>query len=447
MPRPFAPDAAHDAAPEPAPVVDPDAVIGDAPDGIPGGMLRPGLDAMFIDFDSFFASCEQQRQPQLRGRPVGVIPVATEHTCCIAASYEAKAFGVKTGTPIRDARRMCPGIAFVLAEHRIYIEFQQRALEAIDLCAPVWAVHSIDELSIKLCPRTRQADEAMALGRAIKASLAQHVGAFMRCSIGIAPNRFLAKTGSNLDKPDGLCVLDGASIPGRLFGLDPKKLTGVGGAMSGRLRACGITTVGQLYACSPEELRRIWKSVLGEMWWAQLRGGTDWYDRPSTRQSVSHGHMMEPALRTHEGARSLGVRLLTKACVRLRDIDYHATRITVFVRYEDGHRWTADGVFEPARDSLAIQRVLARVWNPPAHDRPKQVIVVLSGLIPSRGVEASLFDAAERSSELSDVFDRITRRYGYDAIYTASMHHAKKAAPRRIAFGNIPDLNIPDAEI
>jgi hypothetical protein len=95
-----------------------------------------------------------------------------------------------------------------------------------------------------------------------------------------------------------------------------------------------------------------------------------------------------------------------------------------------------------------LQRVLARAWKPPAHHaRPKQVIVVLSGLTRSRDVEASLFDQAERSSGLSDVFDRITRRYGYDAIYTASMHAAKKAAPRRISFGNIPDLSIPDAEV
>jgi DNA polymerase IV len=418
------------------------------PPGIPGGMLKQRLDVLFIDFDSFFASCEQQRQPHLRGRPVGVIPVATDSTCCIAASYEAKAFGVKTGTPIRDARRLCPGIAFVLAEHRVYIEFQQKALEAIDLCAPVWAVHSIDELSIKLCPRTRERREAVKLGEAIKASLAEHVGAFMRCSVGIAPNRFLAKTASNLDKPNGLCVLDETNIPERLFALDPKKLTGVGNSMRERLAHAGIDTVGRLYQCSQQELRAIWKSVLGELWWTQLRGGADWYDRPSSRQSVSHGHVMDPSLRTPEGARSLAVRLLTKACVRLRDIDYHATRMTIFVRYEDGHRWATEDAFEPSRDSLVLQRVLARAWKPPAHHaRPKQVIVVLSGLTRSRDVEASLFDQAERSSGLSDVFDRITRRYGYDAIYTASMHAAKKAAPRRISFGNIPDLSIPDAEV
>lgn len=116
------------------------------------------------------------------------------------------------------------------------------------------------------------------------------------------------------------------------------------------------------------------------------------------------------------------------------------------VRFEDRARWNAEEDFEPTRDSLALQRVLVRAWNPPDRPRPMQVVVVLSGLVPSAGVEASLFDTATRSEELSGVMDRITRRYGYDAVYAGSMHLAKKAAPRRIAFGNIPDLSIPDRE-
>lgn len=404
------------------------------------------LSAMFIDFDSFFASCEQQRDPSLRGRPVGVIPVETDNTCCIAASGEAKARGVKTGTPIREARRLCPGIRLVVAEHRLYIEFQQRALEAIDRCAPVWGVHSIDELSIRLCPRTRAESAAVQLGRDIKASIAERVGPFVRCTVGIAPNRFLAKTASGLGKPDGLLVLDRTNIAERLFHRPAEKLTGIGDAMGRRLRARRIETVADLYAASEKELRAVWEGVVGGMWYEQLRGGADYYDRPTSRQSISHGHIMDPSLRHPEGARSLAVRLLSKAAVRLRDCGYHATRMRISVRFEDGARWGGEEDFEPTRDSLALQRVLVRAWHPPEGHRPKQVVVVLSGLVPSAGVEASLFGTATRSEELSGVMDRITRRYGYDAVYTGSMHLAKKAAPRRIAFGNIPDLAIPDRE-
>lgn len=405
------------------------------------------LRAMFIDFDSFYASCEQQRDPELRGRPVGVIPVRTEQTCCIAASYEAKAFGVKTGTPIREARRLCPGIRFVLAEHRVYIKWQQRALEAIDRCAPVWGVHSIDELSIRLCPRTRERNEAIELGRSIKQSLREHVGEHIRCTVGIASNRFLGKTGSNLGKPDGLLVLDRSSIAERVFPLDIEKLTGIGERMGARLRRWGFSTVADLYRADEKQLRAAWEGVLGTMWHQQLRGGPDWYDRPTSRKSISHGHVMAPALRSPEGARALAFRLLTKACVRLRDADCHASRMHIMVRFEDGSKWNNERSFEFSRDSLAMQRTLARAWSPPSPSPPKQVIVVLDGLAPSSSVENSLFEHANKSEQLSGTLDRITKRYGYDAIYPAGMHAAKKAAPRRIAFGNIPDLHIPDAEV
>ncbi len=405
------------------------------------------LRALFIDFDSFFASCEQQRDPALRGRPLGVIPVKTENTCCIAASAEAKAKGVRTGTPIREARRLCPGIRFVLAEHRVYIEAQRRALEAIDRCAPVWAVHSIDELSIKLCPRTRSRDGAIGLARSIKASLRRHAGEHLRCTIGIASNRFLAKTASNLGKPDGLLILDREEIAGRILALDVEKLTGIGPGMGRRLRARGLAHVTDLYAASEKHLRGAWEGVLGSMWFDQLRGGPDWYDRPTSRKSISHGHIMDPQLRTPDGARALAFRLLTKACVRLRDADHHATRIHLSVRFEDRTKWGCERLFEPTRDSLALQRTLAQAWSPPMPAPPKQVVVVLDGLIPSSSIEASLFEHANRSEQLSGTLDRIARRYGYDAVYPAGMHQAKKAAPRRIAFGNIPDLHIPDAEI
>lgn len=405
------------------------------------------LRAMFIDFDSFFASCEQQRDPALRGKPVGVIPVKTDGTCCIAASYEAKKFGVKTGTPVPEARRLCPGIRFVHAEHRVYIDFQQRALEAIDRCAPVWGVHSIDELSIRLCPATREQPAAEALVAEIKRTLAERIGPFVRCSAGIAPNRFLAKVGSGLDKPNGLCVLDHTTIPRLLFHRDVELLGGIGNAMGRRLRARGIVTIRDLYAAGRTELHRVWQSIDSELWWRQLRGGSDWYDRPTRRGHISHGHVMAPELRTPAGARALGVRLLTKACVRLRDEGYHATRLHVRVRFEGGWTWAHDEVFEPTRDSLVLLRVLARGWSPPTNPTPKQVVVVLGGLTPSAGVEDSLFAPARQSDVLSATLDRITRRYGYDAVYPASMHDAKRAAPRRIAFGNVPDLAIPDVEI
>src|SRR5450432_47129 len=102
------------------------------------------LRALVIDFNSFFASVEQQEQPALRGQPVAVVPVMTDSTCCIAASYEAKCFGIKTGTNVGEARQRCPGLIVVEARPPLYIEYHHKLIAAVDACLPVTDVRSID---------------------------------------------------------------------------------------------------------------------------------------------------------------------------------------------------------------------------------------------------------------------------------------------------------------
>jgi len=114
----------------------------DASDPAPAGESAQGplLNWLFVDLNSYFASVEQQVRPELRGRPVGVVPMMADTTCCIAASYEAKAFGVRTGTIVADAKRMCPEIVLVEGRHEIYTEYHHRVVEAVESCVPVTAV-------------------------------------------------------------------------------------------------------------------------------------------------------------------------------------------------------------------------------------------------------------------------------------------------------------------
>ena len=93
---------------------------------------EPVLNWLFVDLNSYFASVEQEVRPELRGRPVGVVPMMADTTCCIAASYEAKAFGVRTGTIVADAKRMCPDIVLVEARHEIYVDYHHRVVEAVE---------------------------------------------------------------------------------------------------------------------------------------------------------------------------------------------------------------------------------------------------------------------------------------------------------------------------
>src|SRR5476651_220485 len=162
---------------------------------------------LYVDFNSYFASVEQQLRPELRDKPVAIVAVETDATCAIAASYEAKAFGVKTGTPIWEAKKLCPGLICVLAQHERYVEYHHRILEEVDQHIPVTAVCSIDEVACRLMDNETSVERATAIALSIKRGLAANVGEYVKCSIGIAANRYLAKVATDLQKPDGLTVL------------------------------------------------------------------------------------------------------------------------------------------------------------------------------------------------------------------------------------------------
>jgi DNA polymerase-4 len=160
---------------------------------------------LFLDLNAFFASCEQQEAPALRGKPIIVVRTLTDSAVAIAASYSAKAHGVKTGTIMREARRLCPDVMPVQANHRLYIEYHERILAAVASCMPVEKVMSIDEMACRLMGIEPQVDVARALALKVKRALHEQVGECLTCSFGIAPNVFLGKVGSDLQKPDGSC--------------------------------------------------------------------------------------------------------------------------------------------------------------------------------------------------------------------------------------------------
>jgi len=123
---------------------------------------------LFLDLNSYFASVEQELRPELRDRPVAVVPVMADTSCAIAASYQAKAFGVRTGTQIGEAKRMCPGLVLVEARHEVYVDYHNRIVEAVERCIPVSAVMSIDEMAARLMGREEVLTAAMDLGRRVK---------------------------------------------------------------------------------------------------------------------------------------------------------------------------------------------------------------------------------------------------------------------------------------
>ena len=409
------------------------------------------LRSLFVDFNSYFASVEQHEDETLRGHPVGVVPVAAETTSLIAASYEAKAFGVSTGTLVRDARRLCPGIQIRVARPERYVYWHHRLIEAIDRAIPIARVGSIDEVACELVGRQRQRAMAEAIAAQVKheVSLAAPGGA-IRCSIGIAPNDFLAKTASDMRKPDGLTVIEQAELPQALHGLTLRDLCGIGASMEARLHEAGISTVAELTAADKHRLRHVWGGIEGERMWGLLRGA--WLPVAATvRGSIGHSHVLGPELRNAVGARAVLKKLLVKAAMRMRREEMLGGALAVRIRFV-GHelRWERDLTFDHTDDSRELLQLLnsmldsgqrKRLLPGPTNAVPLSVSVTLLRLVPRTQSSGSLFAPTDDPRKVDALVDRINAKFGYNKVYFGSMQLALEhdAAPMRIPFNRIPD--------
>lgn len=415
------------------------------------------LRCLFVDFNSYFASVEQQDDPRLRGRPIGVVPVMAETTCCIAASPEAKVFGVKTGTPVREARERCPDIVLIEARPARYVEVHHQLMAAIEDCIHHEKAPSIDEVPCWLIGRERQRGNAEAIARDIKRTLIDRGFDAIRCSIGIAPNEFLAKTASDMQKLDGLTVLEMTDLPHALHRLELRDFCGIGPSMERRLQRAGIHSTEQLCAASREHLRAAWGSIEGERYWLQLRG-FHLPRRESQRGSVGHSHVLGPELRNYDGARSVLFKLLAKAAMRLRKEKFLAGGLAIRIRFVGkDKRFERDLSFAPIDDTPTLLKLLGRElealeralasgrWNPKRYP-PLSVAVTLVQLEARGSVSGELMPERHRSREMSAVLDRINQRYGNNALYFGAMQNAlsRQAAPMRIAFGQIPQTDVEE---
>ena len=413
------------------------------------------LRSLFVDFNSYFASVEQQIKPHLRGKPVGVLPVMAHGTNCIAASVEAKAFGVKTGTSVEDAKRLCPEIVFVEAKHEIYVDFHHRAIAAVERMAPVRQVLSIDEMECELTGSWRERSKAEAIARSIKKEVLSSVGVCLRCSVGIAPNTLLAKLASDMRKPDGLVVIEQAELPGRLHPLKLSDVQGIGKRMLQRLQVAGIFSMAELCAAPRDVLHTVWGGVAGSEMHDMLRG--QWYGpRTTTARSLGHSHVLPPELRNPAGALGVLMRLTQKAAMRLRKQGFYATAMSISVRCD--HRYQAtpgggrDAQFGQIQDTGYFLDVLQKLWLSGLQElqHPKAVNVTMHGLVLAGQHTPDLFDLPQASvalvpatrdrTRLDAAMDKLNKTYGKNTLYFAASHEARDTAPMRIAFNRIPDL-------
>ena len=400
----------------------------------------PQIRWLFLDLKSYFASVEQQINPKLRGRPVAIVPIMAESGCCIAASREAKVRGIKTGTGVAEARRLCPGIQIVEARPQRYVEYHHAIVAAVESCIPVTAIHSIDEMACRLTGPQRELDCATELARRIKTTIRRNVGEALTCSIGLAPNRLLAKVACDMQKPDGLTAIRSVDLPSILYSLAPIDIPGIGPRMNRRLEARGITTVQRLCELTRKDMKRLWGGITGERFWYWLHGH-DIPDIVTHQSSIGHSHVLPPELRTEAGAYAVLQKLVAKAALRLRQQHLWCTRLFVMVKCFNKRSWEAKIDFAECRDTLTLLEALARLWEErsagPAHN-PFIVAVNLLGLIPGEQHNLSIFEDKRRLA-LADTMDRVNAKYGRATLYPAALHTVRSAAPTRISFQTIPD--------
>lgn len=401
---------------------------------------------LFLDLNSFFASCEQQLRPELRGRPLAVTPLDSDSTCAIAASYEAKRFGIKTGTKIYEAKRLCPDLVCVPARHDVYKVFHERIKDVIRGYLPIHEVCSIDEVACRLSSEQRAPADAKALGQQIKTGLAEGIGRYVRASIGLGPNPYLAKVATELQKPDGLVAVTRDDLPEALYPLELRDLPGIGANMQARLNAVGVVDLPSLWRLSAEQMRRIWGGVVGERFWLMLHG----FEVPRLAEqprSIGHSQILAPEARHLGEARLVTRRLLAKAGTRLRRKAFLTGALTLTVKFAPPQTWAKERRFTPTADSFTLLRVLDGLWAEMRRAcggaaAPRQVAVTLSRLLNDDRHTPDLFadDEETRRTVLCQTLDALNKRYGRDTVQIGRRPHFMVAyTGAKIAFTRIPD--------
>jgi len=212
-------------------------------------MRKPDtIECLYLDFDGFFASVEQQANPSLRGKPIGIVPFDnTQYTCVIACSKEAKKRGVQNVMKVKEAKALCPNIILVPQKPDLYRRAHNALIAEINAVLPIDAVKSIDEVTCRLDFGERHNPEKVAAK--IKDRIARYVGPHITCSIGFAANRQLAKIAGKQNKPDGVTIWTPEQVPKVLYPIPFGDIPGIGGRMEKRLYNIGIYNTENYWHC------------------------------------------------------------------------------------------------------------------------------------------------------------------------------------------------------
>jgi len=398
------------------------------------------LKYILVDLNSYFASCEQQDNPRLRNKPIAVVPMIANNTSVIAASYQAKLKGIKTGTKLFEAKKLCPEIIFIEGHHRRYTEYHHKIVEAVNEICPVYKVLSIDEMVCQLIGRETQFDSAQSIALKIKKNIALKVGSCLTCSIGISTNILLAKLASDLIKPDGLVIVPREKI-GEIFdNLPIQAISGVGRNMQYKLNQKGYYKIGQLRVLPAQQMRQLWGSVLGLRLSQELQGEN--IDRIIHQsKSISHQHILSPHFRNHQSAIEVLMKLTAKAASRLRSNKQKCTNLSLTIKDMKTNQKIENSIhFQETDDTFFLLDQIKKMTMEVVVDKPIKVSVVLSGFSEINQEQLSLFSST-KMNKLSFVMDLVNQKYGPHSLMPGGFLDAVDQAKTRIAFNHIPKIS------
>ncbi len=402
---------------------------------------------MHIDLNSCFASIEQQANPLLRNRPVVVAAYATPKAFILSPSIEAKKIGIKMGMTVAQAREVYPKVTVLTPDAPKYRDVHIRFRSIFQQYSPKVTPKSIDEAVLDFSSVIHLYPDLERVGKLIKNEMKEQIGAYVPCSIGIGPNRFLAKLAASYKKPDGLTTIDHTNLEQIYTTLDLIDFHGINVRYQARLNYYNIYTPMQFYAASSDYLaKQVFKSVVGRHWYMRLRG---WEvdDREFEQKSISQQY----ALGRKTNNPILLSRLLMKLCEkmgrRLRKGDYSAQGIHIGVGYADRSYWHMGKKF--SAHLYTTQELYRKAWllfnRQPQPKVVSQLNVTCFDLISnSASSQMCLFDDNRKLRKVSDAMDRINDRYGEYVIAPALIMDMEDTILDRIAFGRIRELEYTD---
>jgi DNA polymerase IV len=366
-----------------------------------------------MDMDAFFISVEQRDDPSLRGKAAAVCG-SLSRSVVTSATYEARPYGIHAGMPVQEAKRRCPPLILVEGDHSKYTATAARIFSLLKEVTPLVEVASIDEAYLDITQSQLLFKSPNHIAQSIKDRIRE--GEHLTCSIGIAPNKLLAKVGSRLKKPDGLVVIQQEEVKGFLEELPVSSLFGIGPKLEKELHAIGIFTCGQLGRSPLSILNKKFGAIgkrLQEMGLGLDDSPVIPFEEEEDAKSISHSVTLEEDTSDPNTLRKVLSQLSEKVSKRLREGSFYSRRVTLTIRYSDFYTFTKQKTLAQSINSgNELFRHSLEIFESIRHPRPIRLLGVGASMLKKGWVQLPLFERREKKDNLLRAMDRVNERFG-----------------------------------